>query len=168
MTKFWVGDALVAREDARVSVLDHGVTVGDGVFETLLVRDGTPFALTRHLARLARSMAGLGIAAPEPDRLRRAVDAVVASAGAEARHARLRITVTSGEGPAGSERGAGASTLIVTLTPAATWPTTTTLATVAWVRNERSATVGLKTTSYAVPKLRLPPGRRSEPSRSSA
>ena len=149
MTGFWVGDSLVAPDDARVSVLDHGLTVGDGVFETLLVRDGTPFALTRHLVRLDRSLTGLGIEAPERDRVRRAIDAVLASAGDDAARARLRITVTSGDGPFGSERGTGASTLIVTLTPASRWPATTTLATVPWVRNERSAIAGLKTTSYA-------------------
>ena len=55
----WVDDALV--DDARVSVLDHGLTVGDGVFETLKVVDGTPFALGRHLARLQRSAHRMGL-----------------------------------------------------------------------------------------------------------
>jgi branched-chain amino acid aminotransferase len=77
------------------------------------------------------------------------VDAVVGSAGDEATRARLRITVTSGAGPFGSERGGAAPTLVVTLTPASPWPASTTLATVPWVRNERSAIAGLKTTSYA-------------------
>ena len=58
-----------------MSVLDHGLTVGDGVFETLLVRDGTPFALTRHLARLGRSLAGLGLTGPPDAVLREAVAA---------------------------------------------------------------------------------------------
>ena len=35
---------------------DHGLTVGDGVFETMKVVDGVPFALTRHLARLQQSV----------------------------------------------------------------------------------------------------------------
>jgi branched-chain amino acid aminotransferase len=135
--------------DATVSVLDHGFTVGDGAFETILVRDGVPFALTRHLARLERSLDGLGIPAPHQRSLREAVAAVVGDAGAGAVRARLRITVTSGDGPFGSERGTGVPTLVVTLTPATPWPGTTTLATVPWVRNERSAVGGLKTTSYA-------------------
>jgi branched-chain amino acid aminotransferase len=149
VTSFWVGHGLVAPEQARVSVLDHGLTVGDGVFETILVRDGVPFALTRHLARLERSIAGLGIPPVGQARVREAVAAVVASAGDDAVRARLRITVTSGEGPFGSDRGDADPTLVVTLTPAAPWPPTTTLATVPWVRNERSAIAGLKTTSYA-------------------
>ena len=36
----------------QISVFDHGLVVGDGVFETVKVTYGVPFALTRHLARL--------------------------------------------------------------------------------------------------------------------
>ncbi len=149
MTRYWVGDGLVEAERAVVSVLDHGLTVGDGVFETVLVRDGSPFALTRHLARLARSLAGVGIAHPGESRLRAAVAAVVAGSGVSTDFSRLRITVTSGAGPFGSDRGDAVPTLVVTMTAATPWPPTTTLATVPWTRNERAATAGLKTTSYA-------------------
>ncbi|MDA8436813.1 MAG: aminotransferase class IV [Actinomycetales bacterium] len=149
MTRYWVGDGLVDADHAVVSVLDHGLTVGDGVFETVLVRDGAPFALTRHLARLTRSLAGLGIAHPGDARLRAAVAAVVDGSGVGTDFSRLRVTVTSGAGPFGSDRGDAAATLVVTMTAATPWPATTTLATVPWTRNERSATAGLKTTSYA-------------------
>jgi branched-chain amino acid aminotransferase len=149
VTMFWVHDGLVEAGSATVSVLDHGFTVGDGVFETILVRDGSPFALSRHLARLQRSAAGLGIPAPDAARVRDAVDAVVARSGVSTDFARLRVTVTSGAGPFGSDRGDAEPTLVVTMTAAAPWPATTSLATVRWTRNERSATAGLKTTSYA-------------------
>ena len=43
----WINGALVAYADARISVFDHGLTVGDGVFETVKVVAGVPFALTR-------------------------------------------------------------------------------------------------------------------------
>ena len=147
--RFWVDDRLVYPAQAEVSVLDHGLTVGDGVFETLLVRDGVPFALTRHLARLERSLAGLGFAGPGDGRVREAVAAVVEDAGDNAGFARMRITVTSGVGPLGSDRGTVRPTLVVTCAPAKAWPPTSSLATVPWVRNERSAVAGLKTTSYA-------------------
>lgn len=147
---FWVDGELVSRADATVSVLDHGLTVGDGVFETVLVRGGVPFALSRHLARLASSAAGLGLPDLDVDRVRAAALEVVAAASDEdAARARLRITVTSGTGPVGSARGDGAQTLVVTLTAAAPWPATVRVATVPWVRNERSAVAGVKTTSYA-------------------
>lgn len=160
MTRFWVGDGLVDVEHATVSVLDHGLTVGDGVFETVLVRDGHPFALTRHLARLRRSLLGLGIDGPPEERVREAVAAVVAGSGVDTTFSRLRITVTSGPGPFGSDRGDAPATLIVTLAPAPPWPGTTTLATVPWVRNERSAIAGLKTTSYAENAIALAHAKR--------
>jgi len=147
--RFWVDDRLVLPAHAEVSVLDHGLTVGDGVFETLLVRDGTPFALTRHLARLERSLAGMGFPGPGEARIREAVAAVVEDAADDAVFARMRITVTSGIGPLGSDRGRVDPTLVVTCVPATPWPPTSSLATVPWVRNERSAVAGLKTTSYA-------------------
>jgi branched-chain amino acid aminotransferase len=160
VTTFWVDGAVVAEPHAVVPVLDHGFTVGDGVFETLLVRERRPFALTRHLRRLARSAAGLGIAGPDEGLLRRAVAEVVDAAGDEAVRARLRITLTSGSGPLGSERGGGPTTLVVTLTAAGAWPETSSLATVPWVRNERSAVAGLKTTSYAENALALAEAHR--------
>jgi branched-chain amino acid aminotransferase len=57
MTVVWVNGALVAEDTPSVSALDHGLTVGDGVFETLKVANGQPFALRRHLDRLERSAA---------------------------------------------------------------------------------------------------------------
>jgi 4-amino-4-deoxychorismate lyase len=51
---------------------------GDGVFETLLVRDGRPCLLGAHLARLASSAAITGLAAPDPARWRHAVTAALA------------------------------------------------------------------------------------------
>jgi len=40
---------------ARISALDRGFLYGDGLFETVRTYAGEPFALERHLARLARS-----------------------------------------------------------------------------------------------------------------
>ena len=68
----WLDGALVPLEDARISPLDHGLTVGDGVFETMRVYDGVPFAWRRHLERLAASAAGLGLELPDVAALRTA------------------------------------------------------------------------------------------------
>ncbi len=141
--------ALVEPDDARVSAFDHGVTVGDGVFETIKVVDGKPLALTRHLHRLSRSCDVLGLATPDNSSLTDAVSSVISSQPEAARLGRLRITVTAGLGPLGSDRGAGEGTTIVALAPMDPWPATTTAIVVPWVRNERSAVVGAKTTSYA-------------------
>ena len=105
--KVWVDGAVVEADEARVSVFDHGLTVGDGVFETAKVVDGVPFALTRHLDRLASSASGLGLTPPDDGALRDAVGATLA-ANADAVAAgplRLRITLTGGTSPLGSDRG---------------------------------------------------------------
>lgn len=143
----WINGSLVPDDEARISIFDHGLVVGDGVFETVKVADGVPFALNRHLARLARSAAGLGLAEPDLDQIRAGALAVV-EASEPATLARMRITVTGGIAPLGSERGGSPLTAIVALgamkAPAAFCDVTT----VPWPRNEHGALSGLKTTSY--------------------
>ncbi|HET6262570.1 MAG TPA: 4-amino-4-deoxychorismate lyase, partial [Chloroflexia bacterium] len=53
----WCNGSLIPADAPAIAVLDHGFTVGDGVFEAIKVVDGVPFALTRHLDRLGRSAA---------------------------------------------------------------------------------------------------------------
>ncbi|MEV5677534.1 MULTISPECIES: aminotransferase class IV [unclassified Streptomyces] len=145
--RIWVNGGLRDADDARLSVLDHGLTVGDGVFETVRTTHGRPFALTRHLDRLTRSARGLGLPDPDLDEVRRAASAVL---GADPMAlGRLRITYTGGLSPLGSERGDAGPSLVVALGGAARRPDTTAVITVPWTRNERSAVAGLKTTSYA-------------------
>jgi branched-chain amino acid aminotransferase len=144
----WIDGAVVAASEARVSIFDHGLTVGDGVFETLKVVNGTPFAIRRHLARLRRSATGLGLEVPMgDDELRAAMRSVVD--GGAGNVGRVRVTVTGGVAPPGSGRGPGGPTVIVAGAPLEPWPAVATVATVPWPRNERSAVAGLKTTSYA-------------------
>ena len=144
----WVNGRLLDNPRApALSVDDHGVTVGDGVFEAIKVVDGQPFALTRHLERMTRSAAGLGLPALPTDDVRSGVRAVLE--GKALPLGKLRITYTGGAAPLGSGRGAGPPTLVVVadkLEPAAP---TTSVATVPWPRNERGVLAGLKTTSYA-------------------
>lgn len=149
----WIGNrgggGLVDAVDARVSVLDHGFTVADGVFETLKVTSAGPFALTRHVRRLAISAQALGLVAPADEVVRAAVDEVVSANWSELGGlGRLRITYTAGVAPLGSDRGDAVPTLVVAMAPASPWPATTTIATVPWTRNERSAVAGVKSTSY--------------------
>ncbi|MCZ9337776.1 aminotransferase class IV, partial [Streptomyces sp. TRM76130] len=94
--KIWLDGGLREAESARVSAFDHGLTVGDGVFETVKAVDGRAFALTRHLDRLVRSARGLGLPEPDPDEVRRACAAVLAAAPMPL--GRLRITWTGGPG----------------------------------------------------------------------
>lgn len=151
--KAWIGDGctgvLVGAQDARVSVMDHGFTVGDGVFETVKVTRLGPFALTRHLDRLVSSATRVSAALPDLAHVREACEQVVAANMAEVGElARLRITWTSGAAPLGSDRADAAPTLVIAMMRQQPWPEATTAITIPWVRNPRSIIAGAKSTSY--------------------
>lgn len=154
----WVGDrdfgSIVPEAEALVSVRDLGFTVGAGVFETMKVVDGVPFALTRHLRRLDASAAILGLPPCDERVLRGAVAEVLqANDSVLEPFARLRITYTAGARPLAD--GTLLPTLVVSVTNASPWPETTRAITVPWVCNERSAVTGAKSTSYAEYALAL-------------
>jgi branched-chain amino acid aminotransferase len=146
--KVWLNGVLYDPEQARVSVFDHGMLVGDGIFETIKAVHGEPFALTRHLERLATSAKGLGLAEPDLDAIRKGTLDVLAEAPSWPL-GRIRITYTSGPGPLGSDRGPDGPTAIVIAQEQKPFPPTGAVTVVPWPRNERGALTGLKTTSYA-------------------
>jgi branched-chain amino acid aminotransferase len=149
----WLDGEVLDPDDARVTVFDHGITVGDGVFETLRTApDPTadrwvPFAAGRHLRRLRRSLAGLGLELDRTDGELR--DAMQGIADRLAGPGRIRLTVTAGTGPLGSGRSDAGLTTFVAGAGIDGWPETGACVTVPWRRNEHSAVAGLKTTSYA-------------------
>ncbi|MCQ4082734.1 aminodeoxychorismate lyase [Streptomyces sp. RB6PN25] len=145
--QIWVDGGLKDADGATVSVFDHGLTVGDGVFETLKAVDGIAFAMDRHVARLARSARGLGLPEPDADEVRRACAAVLEANPMPC--GRLRVTYTGGVSPLGSDRGHSGPTLVVALGESSPRPDTTAVVTVPWARNEKGALAGLKSTSYA-------------------
>jgi branched-chain amino acid aminotransferase len=159
MHVWFIGSLLEDPGAAVVGVDDHGLTVGDGVFESVKVVAGVPFALTRHLDRLVSSATGLGLARPDLDEVRRGIAAVLAADELEL--GRLRITCTAGPAPMGSGRGTGPATVIVAADAMAPAEATTAVVRVPWVRNERSAIAGLKTTSYAENVVALARARES-------
>jgi branched-chain amino acid aminotransferase len=147
----WVDGVLADAATPRISPLDHGLLVGDGVFETLRVYGGVPFAWRRHYERLCLSAGGLGLAVPAAAELRAAADAVLTAEGlaGPGPGARLRITVTGGISPLGSARGDLPPTVIVAASPLVPADEPADVVTVPWARNERGAVAGLKTISYA-------------------
>ncbi|HLX77466.1 MAG TPA: aminotransferase class IV [Acidimicrobiales bacterium] len=152
MSLVYVNGALVAPENASISVFDHGLVTGDGVFETILLHLGRPFALRQHLARLERSASGLGIETASPEVISSAIEGVIESCDFD--KGRIRVIVTSGPGPLGSARGGGSPTLVVAAEPFASGPVANVVV-VPWTRNEFGALSGLKTTSYADNALAL-------------
>lgn len=96
----YVNGAFVAKEDAKISVFDHGFIYGDGAFEGLQVIDGRIFMLREHLQRLANSVRYLGFELPMP------VGDLAALVCETARRNRIRDgyirpIVTRGAGPLG-------------------------------------------------------------------
>jgi branched-chain amino acid aminotransferase len=144
--RVWVNGERVDGAPA-LAALDHGVTVGDGVFETAKVVDGKVFALRRHHDRMERSLRGLGLDPLDRAWVEEGIEAVLE--GDPMKLGRLRYTVTAGPGPLGSDRLSGPMTYIVSAAPVQPVEPSTAVSVVPWVRNERAATVGLKTTSYA-------------------
>src|SRR5690242_20376370 len=63
----YLNGQFVALEDAKISVLDRGFIYGDGVYELIPVYNRRPYRLRQHLARLQRSLDGIGLANPHTD-----------------------------------------------------------------------------------------------------
>jgi 4-amino-4-deoxychorismate lyase len=78
--------------EERVSAKDRGFLYGDGLFETLAIRDGKPLWWDHHILRLQRGASRLGIRAPTEGLLRQ--ESVRVSTGIE--RAVLKIILTRG------------------------------------------------------------------------
>src|SRR4029079_6101438 len=86
--------------EARISVRDHGLLYGDGIFEGMRVCGGRPFKLEAHLARLSYGARALHLAIPcGLERTRAIVTSTVPAYGSE--DAYIRLIITRGEGPLG-------------------------------------------------------------------
>ncbi len=149
MQQVWINGQLVDREKAAISAFDHGFLTGDGVFETLKTYRGEPFEFGRHYARLTNAAKAFGLAVPASDRLLEAIRAVLRANGQESADVRLRVTLTAGEAPLGTEKSdAAQETLVVASGPLPPHPEIGRVVTVPFCRNERGALTGHKTTSY--------------------
>ena len=96
----YIDGRLYPREEARISVFDHGLLYGDGVFEGLRIYARRVFRLEAHLARLADSALAIGLALPL-DRAALA-DAVRDTVRANRQeNGYIRLVVTRGDGPLG-------------------------------------------------------------------
>ena len=147
----WVNGERQPPDGFHLSARDRGLTLADGVFETMRAYGGTVFRLDRHLARLSQSLAALEI--PEPpgmcDWMHDAVDAW------GRRDASIRLTVTRGIGPAGvPPPDDPRPTVIVAVNllpvfPAGIYGVGLSAHVASGRRNERAMTAGVKTLAYA-------------------
>ena len=156
--QIWLNGRVLPALEARLSPFEHGLLVGDGVFETLAVRKGRVIGLREHWQRLVRSCATLGLTAMDEAEFADAIAAAVRANGLD--DARVRVTQTSGDGPLGSDRGAGKGTRLVAATPLNSWPPSEKVCLVPWTRNENGALAGVKSISYAENVIALAEAKR--------
>lgn len=91
----WIDGRIARGADATLSVFDRGARDGGGIFETLRVYGGRPFAWQRHMERMVLSAAELGFPVPAaPATLRGAIDTLLAEHGLA--DAVVRVTITRG------------------------------------------------------------------------
>jgi len=147
LSPVWFDDRLVDQRAMPVAASDRGLTLGDGLFETLPVFSGRPVFLKAHVARMIGGAAVLGISI-DSNKLETAVTNLLKAHGPL--HGILRITMTRGAGVRGLAGQGDKPTLLATLEP---WVKGTLFAPVKLVtasvrRNQHSPASRLKTLSY--------------------
>jgi branched-chain amino acid aminotransferase len=96
----WIDDSIIPADQASVSVFDHGLLYGDGVFEGLRFYHGTTFMLEAHLERLEQSAAAIGLVLPcSRQQIAVAIESLVEAYPADSGY--LRLVVTRGPGSLG-------------------------------------------------------------------
>jgi branched-chain amino acid aminotransferase len=98
--KVSIDDSLCDGSEAKVSVFDHGLLYGDGLFEGMRVFGRRLFCFDQHLARLGTGTKAIGLELPGGlERVRRSVLTTVRAYGQD--DAYVRLLVTRGDGPLG-------------------------------------------------------------------
>jgi branched-chain amino acid aminotransferase len=98
--KIYIDGKLYDRGDARISVFDHGLLYGDGVFEGIRIYGGKVFRLGDHIRRLYASAGAVALGIPMNEKeMAEAVLETVAANGNE--NGYIRLLVTRGEGSLG-------------------------------------------------------------------
>src|SRR5438067_13064125 len=96
----WIDGTYHDRSDAKVSVFDHGLLYGDGVFEGIRVYNRRVFRLGQHIDRLYASAKGVWLDVPlAKPALHRLVEEAVGKSGLD--EAYIRLLVTRGVGDLG-------------------------------------------------------------------
>ena len=102
--KVWMNGKLYDKAEAKVSVYDHGLLYGDGVFEGIRVYNGRIFRCKEHVDRLYNSAKGIALQIPmSKEDLRRAMEETLAEN--RLKNAYIRLLVTRGVGTLGLDAG---------------------------------------------------------------
>jgi len=157
----WCDGRLIPANELRISPFDRGLTVGLGLFETILAIDGKPVFLDRHLARHADGCRRFGWTELMGKTIRPAIFDLLTANGLEKGRARIRLFRTAGEGLREDPVEGAEARLMMTAGGMAGGPVPVSLTLSPWIRNERSALAGLKAASYAENMLALSAARKA-------
>src|SRR5882672_3374676 len=98
--KIYINGKLLDKEDAKISVYDHGLLYGDGVFEGMRCYGGKVFRLQQHLDRLWNSARAIWLEIPlSRDAISKAVHDTLAANSLSDGY--IRLIVTRGAGTLG-------------------------------------------------------------------
>src|SRR5579863_8419900 len=98
MNQIYINGKLYDKNDAKISVYDHGLLYGDGVFEGIRVYDGKVFRLREHVDRLYESARAIKLEIPlNPEQMAVAVQDTV-KANLALAPGYIRLVVTRGAG----------------------------------------------------------------------
>lgn len=146
----WLNGRLVPLSAATVPITDRSFLSGDGIFETIRLTCGSPFALRRHLDRLEQSALVTGIATPPRETLAQAAHLVgEVNRKYTGDSGRMRITISAGQAGLGATRTGTGQTVVITAEAQPAHPAAIDMVTSPFTVNDRSPTQGAKTTSYA-------------------
>ena len=122
MATIWIDGEWHDRASAKVSVFDHGLLYGDGVFEGIRVYSGKVFRLQEHLERLYDCAKAVDLVIPlAQDEFGRIIEEAVRRSGLQ--EAYIRPIVTRGVGDLGIDpRKCPAPTVIVIVDGISIWP----------------------------------------------
>jgi len=95
-----VNGELVSKEDAKVSVFDHGYLYGDGIFEGIRVYEGNVFRLGEHIDRLYESAKTIALEIPmsNEEMIQTTLDTIAANG---LRNCYIRLVISRGKGDLG-------------------------------------------------------------------
>jgi branched-chain amino acid aminotransferase len=98
--KIYIDGKYYDKEEAKISVFDHGLLYGDGIFEGLRIYNGKVFKLREHIARLYESakaiMLDIGV---QKDKMEEIINEAVKVN--QKKEGYIRLIVTRGDGPLG-------------------------------------------------------------------
>lgn len=142
--QIYINGEYFSKDDAKISVYDHGLLYGDGIFEGMRIYGGKVFRLREHLVRLWESAAAISLSIPlDIDRLTDDVNEAVRLNGLEEGY--IRLIVTRGAGALGLDpfRCSDPQIIIIvdkiTLYPAELYENGLELVTASTIRNHPAA-----------------------------